>query len=112
MRSRARSSYQVEPELDGSSLKMVCVEGVLDRAVTQGNVIGSDIFSLTAVLGAVVNERISIALGLLGRGLLATLVLSAPVWRMAWPALQVRPWQGFFLPVLHVLFWLRPGGNR
>ena len=44
--------YQVEPKLDGPSLKLVCVEGVLDRAVTQGNVVGSNIFSLTAVRDA------------------------------------------------------------
>ena len=87
--------------------------GALDRAaVTQGNVIGSNIFSLTAVLGAaVVNERLSIASGVLGCEFLAMLIYSALVWPMAWLALQVRHWQGFFLLVLYALFWLRPGGS-
>ena len=104
--------YHAEPKLDGSALKLACVEGVLDRAVTQGHFIGSSIFSLAAVLGAAaLNECLSIASGVLGRGFPAMLILSAPVWLMARRALHVGRWQGFFLPVLYALFWLWLGGS-
>ena len=76
--------YQAEPKLDGSSLKLVCVEGVLDRADTQGNVIGSNIFSPTAVPGAAtVKEPLSIASGVLRCEFPAMFILSALAWPMA-----------------------------
>ncbi len=78
--------------------------------IAVGNVIGSNIFNLTAVLGtAAVVEPLSIASGVLGREFLAMLVLSALVWPVAWTALKVRRWEGFFLLTVYALFWLWMG---
>ena len=77
-----------------------------------GNVIGSNIFNLTAVLGAAaVIEPLSIASGVLGREFLAMLLLSALVWPMAWTAFKVRRWEGFVVLALYATFWLWLGGG-
>ncbi len=105
--------YQAEPKLHGSSLKLVrWRECRSARSPAVGNVTGSSIFNLTAVLGpAVVIEPLSIASGVPGRECPAMLILSAPVWPMAWFALQARRWQGFFLLVPYAVCWLWPGGT-
>ena len=75
--------------------------------IAVGNVIGSNIFNLTAVLGAAaVIEPLSIAAGVLGREFLAVVVLSALVWPVAWTALKVRRWEGFVLLSAYAVFWL------
>ena len=75
--------------------------------IAVGNVIGSNIFNLTAVLGAAaVIEPLSIASGVLGREFLAVVVLSALVWPVAWTALKVRRWEGFVLLTAYAVFWL------
>ncbi len=80
--------------------------------IAVGNVIGSNIFNLTAVLGtAAVIEPLSIASGVLGREFLAMFILSALVWPMAWSALKVRRWEGLILLALYATFWLWLGGS-
>ncbi len=80
--------------------------------IAVGNVIGSNIFNLTAVLGtAAVIEPLSIASGVLGREFLAMFILSALVWPMAWSALKVRRWEGLMLLALYAAFWLWLGGS-
>ncbi len=80
--------------------------------IAVGNVIGSNIFNLTAVLGAAaVIEPLSIAPGVLGREFLAMLVLSVLVWPMAGSALKVRRWEGLTLLALYGAFWLWLGGS-
>jgi len=80
--------------------------------IAVGNVIGSNIFNLTAVLGtAAVIEPLSVASGVLGREFLAMFILSALVWPMAWSALKVRRWEGVTLLALYALFWLWLGGS-
>ena len=80
--------------------------------IAVGNVIGSNIFNLTAVLGtAAVIEPLSVASGVLGREFLAMFILSALVWPMAWSALKVRRWEGLTLLALYAVFWLWLGGS-
>jgi len=80
--------------------------------IAVGNVIGSNIFNLTAVLGtAAVIEPLTIASGVLGREFLAVVVLSALVWPVAWTALKVRRLEGFGLLAAYALFWLWLGGS-
>ena len=80
--------------------------------IAVGNVIGSNIFNLTAVLGtAAVIEPLSVASGVLGREFLAMFILSALVWPMAWSALKVRRWEGFTLLALYAVFWFWLGGS-
>ena len=80
--------------------------------IAVGNVIGSNIFNLTAVLGAAaVIEPLSIASGVLGREFLAMFILSALVWPMAWSALKVRRGEGLMLLALYAVFWLWLGGS-
>lgn len=80
--------------------------------IAVGNVIGSNIFNLTAVLGtAAVIEPLSVASGVLGREFLAMFILSALVWPMAWSALTVRRWEGLMLLALYAVFWLWLGGS-
>lgn len=75
--------------------------------IAVGNVIGSNIFNLTAVLGAAaVIEPLSIASGVLGREFLAMLLLSALVWPVAWTALKVRRREGIFLVMVYAASWL------
>jgi cation:H+ antiporter len=72
-----------------------------------GNVIGSNIFNLTAVLGvAAVVEPLSIASGVLDREFLAVVVLSILVWPVAWTALKVRRSEGLLLLVGYAVLWL------
>lgn len=74
--------------------------------IAVGNVIGSNIFNLTAVLGtAALIEPLAIAPGVLGREYLAMAALSVLVLPVAWTALKVRRWEGFFLLTVYAVFW-------
>lgn len=80
--------------------------------IAVGNVIGSNIFNLTAVLGAAAAiEPLAIAPGVLGREFLAVVALSALVWPVAWTALKVRRLEGLMLLALYAVFWLWLGGS-
>ena len=75
--------------------------------IAVGNVIGSNIFNLTAVLGAAaVVEPLSIASGVLDREFLAVVVLSVLVWPVAWTGLKVRRWEGLLLLMVYAVLWL------
>lgn len=75
--------------------------------IAVGNVIGSNIFNLTAVLGAAaVVEPLTIASGVLDREFLAVVVLSVLVWPVAWTALKVRRSEGSLLLVVYAVLWL------
>ena len=75
--------------------------------IAVGNVIGSNIFNLTAVLGAAaVVEPLSIASGVLDREFLAVVVLSVLVWPVAWTGLKVRRWEGLLLLMVYAILWL------
>ena len=80
--------------------------------IAVGNVIGSNIFNLTAVLGAAaVVEPLSIASGVLDREFLAVVVLSVLVWPVAWTGLKVRRWEGLLLLMVYAVLWLWLGGS-
>ena len=75
--------------------------------IAVGNVIGSNIFNLTAVLGAAaVVEPLSVASGVLDREFLAVVVLSVLVWPVAWTGLKVRRWEGLLLLMVYAILWL------
>lgn len=75
--------------------------------IAVGNVIGSNIFNLTAVLGAAaVVEPLSIASGVLDREFLAVVVLSVLVWPVARTGLKVRRWEGLLLLMVYAVLWL------
>ena len=74
--------------------------------IAVGNVIGSNIFNLTAVLGgAALIEPLAVASGVLGREFLAVVVLSVLVLPVAWTGLKIRRWEGFFLLAVYALLW-------
>ena len=81
--------------------------------IAVGNVIGSNIFNLTAVLGAAaLIEPLSIAPGVLGREFLAVVALSVLVLPVAATALKVRRWEGLVLLSSYAACWLWLGQSQ
>ncbi len=74
--------------------------------IAVGNVIGSNIFNLTAVLGAAaLAEPLAIPSAVLGREFLAVVALSVLVLPVAASALKVRRWEGIVLLSGYAACW-------